>query len=133
MTSKLLFTATILTLFLTCCSKTPTWFQGSFVFNPPETAKSMKTKDLSNDALAYKIMLEADVGIDKPILNISSGEIVALLNGSGDSMKYEIIQSPDENTIVIKKSNGNVETWQKTDSGITSPKGDYSLHFKRLE
>ena len=119
---------------LTACGNTPSWFIGKFVFDPPETAKSVASDGLSNDEKAFKIMLEMDVGIDKPTLTISSNEIISQLNGSGTSDKYEVFEKLDEKTIVIKKTDGEIQTWHKTEKGIATPglKGKVMMQFKRL-
>jgi hypothetical protein len=45
------------------------------------------------------------------ILKISSSDISMFQNGNGQFVKYSILETPSENSIIIKKDDGSIETY----------------------
>ena len=132
------------------CSKTPTWFIGSFEFDAEESFKPLldaaskkekpepKKDEGMVGALKGLATVFAPLALAQeyggPTVTISRDEIVTTKGGSGTVVKFEVYQLPDKDTVVIKTSENKIETWKRTNSGISQKAtGDLDLFipFKR--
>lgn len=132
------------------CSKTPTWFIGSFEFDAEESFKPLldaASKEEKPEPKKDEGMVGALKGLATvfaPLalaqeyggatLTITRDEIIMTKGGSGSVVKFEVYQRPDPDTVMIKTSENKIETWKKTHSGISQKAtGDLDLFipFKR--
>ena len=132
------------------CSKTPTWFIGCFEFDAEESLKPLldaSSKDKKPEPKKDEGMVGALQGLATALaplalaqkfggatITITKDEIITTKGGSGTVVKFEVYQLPDKDTVVIKTSENKIETWKKTNSGISQKAtGDIELiiPFKR--
>ncbi len=139
-------------LLLTGCSKTPSWFSGTYEFDAEESLKPLVEKSKSRDSKEPKPK-EDVVGAFKELavtlaplalaqkfhrvtIAITDKEIISTKGGTGTVVRYEVYQRPDRDTIVIKTSENKIETWRRTPAGIAQ-KGDGDIDlwipFKRKD
>jgi hypothetical protein len=139
-------------LFLIClasgCSKTPAWIMGKFEIDPAATMKEVEKAKADVEAEKKKgnqpnlakglALVFAPFAVGKlyegSILTITANEIITTKAGNGTVVKFEVHETPTKNSVSIKTSEGKVETWTKTETGIAKiAEGDLPIlvHFKR--
>lgn len=132
------------------CSKTPRWFVGTYEFDATESLRPLvekagaaKTKEpKKEDGLASAMQGLATAfapfalmqQFEGATVTIKNGEIIIMKGGSGKVIQFEVFQKPDADTVVIKTSENNVETWTRTPTGIAQKLSggiDLLVPFKR--
>ncbi len=129
----------ILLIALTGCTRKPLpqWLVGKWIFDTEATVES------SNSALADPVQASDDLSKMQALvlpmygtmeLGISQKEIVATFKG-GEKVVDINIHENDSDKVIMKRSNGNLIEYHKTDKGFwtTSDDGKLKLYFKRKD
>ena len=54
--------------------------------------------------------------------------MITTINGNGKAIGYEVMETPDRDTVVIKKADGDIETYRRVDGRIsTTSSGGVSI------
>lgn len=145
-----LLTLLCLTLLAAGCSKTPRWFLGTYEFDATESLRPLVEKagaakdeqpkpdgglagavqGLATVFAPFALMKE----FEGATVTIKPGEIIIMRGGSGKVVQFEVYQKPDADTVVIKTSENNIETWTRTPTGIAQKLSggiDLAVPFKR--
>lgn len=135
---------------LMSCSKTPKWFVGRYEFDAAQSMKPLteksgdsKTRDVKKDGN----MIDAVKGLatvlapfalikqfEGAMITITYSEIITTKGGSGTVVKFEVYQTPDADSVMLKTSENKIETWIRTPTGIAQKASgdlDILIPFKR--
>jgi hypothetical protein len=129
----------------TGCAKTPSWLIGKFQFdNTRTTLQITKAAEGKTEALAGVVaglaaavapqVLEEKWG--NTTLTFTKSEMITLTNGSGHVVQFEVFESPSPDAVTIKTQEGKVETWRRTETGISRAAENVpalQLYFKRMK
>jgi hypothetical protein len=132
------------------CSKTPSWFVGSFEFDAETSMKPLLDSVKEDKKPAVKegggmpglfqgiatlmVPLAFAQEFSGATITITNDEIITTRGGSGVVKQFEVYEVPDKDTLVLKTSENKIETWKRTKTGIAqNATGDMELlvHFKR--
>jgi hypothetical protein len=136
-----------LSLLAAGCSKTPKWFVGTYEFDAVESLRPLMEKPDDSKAQEPKkggnfVQGLATAFAPLALMNqfegatvtIKDGEIITMKSGSGKVIQFEVYEKPDADTLVIKTSENNIETWTRTPTGIAQKLSggiDLVVPFKR--
>lgn len=117
------------------CSRPGDWLKGKWVLDKDLTRQKMEEqaagtstktdglggmmKDLAS-SMAAPMLLSM---LQEAQIEFTGEEMITTINGSGQATAYEVMETPDKNTAVIKKADGEVQTYRHEGAHIvtTSP------------
>ena len=71
---------------------------------------------------------------DKEII-ITQDEVRIMKNGAGQANHYEVIDVPDDQSVIIKLDDGSLKTLHRTETGVAvslSGNADMDVYLKRV-
>lgn len=74
--------------------------------------------------------------LDNRVVEITDKEIISMKDGAGTALNYEVMSRPDKDSVVIKQSDGEVQTWRRVGEHLVMPTtGDasFQVYFRRVE
>lgn len=117
------------------CSRPGDWLKGKWVLDKELTRQKMEEKAADTAAKTDGlggIMKDLASSMAAPMLlsmlqeaqiEFTGEEMITTVNGSGQATAYEVMEAPDKNTAVIKKADGEIQTYRREGEHIvtTSP------------
>ncbi len=109
------------------CGSQSRWLKGKWVVdldytqqqlreNPPEKADKSEGLGGMLQNLAHEMAAPLLIKtLSKAEITFTDTEIITTIEGNGKATAYEIVETPDANTVVIKKSDGEVQTFERVD------------------
>lgn len=108
---------------LTGCNSPGRWLRGKWVVDLDYTREQMKLSEaepaaqpeglsgmLQNMAQNFAAPLVMQT-LAKVEITFTDEEIVSTIDGNGKATGYEIVETPDRNTVIVKKADGEVQTF----------------------
>lgn len=124
------------------------WLEGKWTFDREKTLESMAPPEDPNAAedggFLNGVISGLQKGLSQMMLNqlkdveieFTGEEMRRTQYGNGEATAYEIIEKPDADTVVIKYSDGEINTVKRSDTGIRMlmpGDGTFWIHFKPVE
>ncbi len=130
------------------CNSPGRWLRGKWVVDLDYTREQLQQaearpvakpeglggvlENLAHDIAAPLVMRT----LGKVQITFTETEIVTTVEGNGKATPYEIVETPDRNTVILKKADGEVQTFERVGERIrTTMSGAVPLvvYLKRAE
>jgi len=119
------------------CSNSPNWLQGVYVYDDAATSKALEASKNKNDGLAGIMGGLGSIALISQVtdieLTVTNTEIISDKYGTGKVTQYEIHKKPTPDSVIIKTSDGDLQTIERYQDGIAVQFTGASavIYFKR--
>lgn len=122
----------LLVLALGGCGRKGGWLEGTWVLDKEMTRRKIEeqaAQTAEKNAGLGGIMKNLAGSMAAPMvlgmlgnveITFTGDEILTTVNGSGQATAYEVLETPDRDTVVIKKADGEVQTFRRVGDRVTT-------------